>query len=192
MTTIDSRLILYGCLIVAALLNESKMMIQTFNAKGSEAFDKGSKYINAVVILSALIIAPFIALNSSIGGLPNQPLTMLSGVLVVVFGMWLRQYCFRLLGKSFTAAVNARSDQTVVDWGIYRYIRHPSYLAGLILAVGLGLALANGILILVLAGLYTSAILYRITVEEQALVETIGAPYVNYKKRTKSLIPFIF
>ena len=32
---------------------------------------------------------------------------------------------------------------------------------------------------------------YRIAVEERALVQTIGAPYSDYMKRTYRLIPFV-
>jgi len=34
--------------------------------------------------------------------------------------------------------------------------------------------------------------LYRISVEEQALREHIGQPYIEYMQRTKRLIPFIY
>jgi protein-S-isoprenylcysteine O-methyltransferase Ste14 len=36
-----------------------------------------------------------------------------------------------------------------------------------------------------------AAYCYRIAVEERALVQTIGAPYSDYMKRTRRLIPFV-
>ena len=85
-----------------------------------------------------------------------------------------------------------RPDQAVVDRGPYHYVRHPSYTAGAILFLGIGLVLANWISPIVLMGAVSAVYGYRVGVEEHALLATIGDPYRSYMSRTKRFVPFVF
>ena len=66
------------------------------------------------------------------------------GVLMVFLGSVLRRYCWRTLGQYFTGDVKAKTDQPVIRSGPYRFVRHPSYTAAMIMFVGIGLALGIG------------------------------------------------
>jgi protein-S-isoprenylcysteine O-methyltransferase Ste14 len=114
------------------------------------------------------------------------------GMAVMVIGGLLRRYCFRTLGEHFQPVVNVVAGQPVIEKGLYRWIRHPSYSAAFFLFVGLGLALGNWLSLAIILLVMVIGYAYRIHVEEQALAETIGAPYREYMKRTKRLIPFIY
>ena len=74
--------------------------------------------------------------------------------------------------------------------GPYRWVRHPSYTGSLLTIAGVLLCLVNVAslfaLIIPLAG-YA----YRIRVEEDALVRSLGEPYRAYMRRTRRLIPFV-
>jgi protein-S-isoprenylcysteine O-methyltransferase Ste14 len=94
-------------------------------------------------------------------------------------------------GANFTGAVIVRPDQVVVDRGAY-YVRHPSYTAGAILFLGIGLALANWISLVVLMSAVSVVYGYRVGVEERALLATIGDSYRGYMSRTKRFVPFLF
>jgi protein-S-isoprenylcysteine O-methyltransferase Ste14 len=115
-----------------------------------------------------------------------------TGIALMIGGIVLRQTAIRTLGKYFTFTVRVRQEQPVVDFGPYRWIRHPSYTGALLTMAGVGLALTNwaSLVLILLAGAvgYT----YRISVEERALSETLGEPYAAYMRRTWRLIPFIF
>jgi protein-S-isoprenylcysteine O-methyltransferase Ste14 len=114
-----------------------------------------------------------------------------AGMLMLVLGSLLRRYCFRTLGEHFTGDVKASSSQPVIDSGPYRLVRHPSYTAGIMMFAGIGLALGNwlslGILIVATAATYG----YRVSIEERALLDTIGEPYRVYMKERKRFIPYI-
>jgi len=114
-----------------------------------------------------------------------------AGVSCVAVGGWLRRHCFRMLGSSFTFDVRVQSDQVVVDRGAYRFVRHQSYSAGLLLFGGIGLSLTNWISLVVALVPPVIAYAYRISVEERALVDTLGPAYVLYMKRTKRIVPFV-
>ncbi len=122
----------------------------------------------------------------------GQIICFWAGMVIMVSGGFLRRYCFRTLGAHFQPVVNVVAGQPVIEKGLYRWIRHPSYLAAYFLFLGMGLALANWLSLAVIFLVTSICYGYRIHVEEQALSETLGAPYREYMKRTKRLIPFVF
>ena len=114
-----------------------------------------------------------------------------AGIASVIAGGWLRRHCFRMLGASFTYDVRVDTSQMVVENGAYRYVRHPSYTAGLLLFGGIGLALTNWLSLVVAVVPQSIAYGYRISVEERALVAALGPAYSDYMRRTKRLVPFV-
>lgn len=154
--------------------------------------DAGSKRLIIVGQGLAMMAAFAIAQRLPSATLPHRVWLFWAGVAAMVGGSLLRRHCWRMLGASFTGAVIVRPDQVVVDRGAYRYVRHPSYTAGALLFCGIGLALANGISLLVLMVTVMGVYGYRVIVEERALETTIGAPYRSYIRRTKRFVPFLF
>lgn len=114
------------------------------------------------------------------------------GIAVIVAGSLFRRHCWRMLGASFTGDVRARSDQEVVTRGAYRVLRHPSYTAGILLNFGLGVALGSWVSVLLLAASSAAVYLYRMQVEERALLAAIGEPYRRFMETRKRLIPFVY
>ncbi|SFN88214.1 Protein-S-isoprenylcysteine O-methyltransferase Ste14 [Chryseobacterium oleae] len=114
------------------------------------------------------------------------------GEALILTGIIFRFIIIRSLGKYFTVDVTIKEDHQIKKEGFYKYLRHPSYAFSLLTSLGLGLYLNNW-LSLVLAFLPPFiAFTYRIKIEEQALVEQFGEEYIQYRKKTKKLIPFIY
>ena len=127
---------------------------------------------------------------------PASPVTRWSvfvlGIVVIVAGSLFRLWAIRTLGRFFTADVRVVSGQHVVTSGPYRLVRHPSY-TGLMLAfAGMGLALGNWLSLLVLVALPSIGLIFRIHVEEAALLARLGDPYRQYMSYTKRLLPGIW
>jgi protein-S-isoprenylcysteine O-methyltransferase Ste14 len=114
------------------------------------------------------------------------------GLAILLAGSALRRYCFRTLGRYFTGNVKVQADQPVIQHGLYRFVRHPSYTGGMLMYFGTGLALTNWLSILIIVGMGIVTYSYRVHVEENALGKSIGQPYVDYMERTKRFIPFVF
>ncbi len=115
-----------------------------------------------------------------------------AGIAVIVAGMLLRMYCWRVLGIFFTHTVTIANDHKVVDQGPYKFVRHPSYLGALMTLGGLGLAQHSwASLSMLLLGSFAIYI-YRIEVEERALEGALGDAYAQFKKSRKRLIPFVY
>jgi protein-S-isoprenylcysteine O-methyltransferase Ste14 len=80
----------------------------------------------------------------------------------------------------------------VVQNGPYRFIRHPSYSGTFLTMLGVGLAVTNWASLLFLLLFVLAGHLYRVRVEEQALMRILGQPYIAYMHRTKRFIPLVF
>lgn len=114
----------------------------------------------------------------------------IGGLMIAAVGQGLRLAAVRQLGPSFTFKIHTAPGQTVVNTGLYRFVRHPSYTGALICALGFTIAYTNWLaplMVLVLAYGYTR----RIPAEERAMVEGLGEPYKQYITGTKRLIPFV-
>jgi protein-S-isoprenylcysteine O-methyltransferase Ste14 len=122
----------------------------------------------------------------------HELLVFIIGLAILIAGSLLRRHCWRMLGSSFTGDVRASADQHVVDHGAYRFLRHPSYTAGIMLNVGVGVALGSWLSVALFAlGTY-AVYAYRIAVEERTLLAVIGEPYARFCASRKRLIPFIY
>lgn len=114
------------------------------------------------------------------------------GVAVFVVGMVLRWYSIIHLGRFFTVNVAIAADHQLMDTGPYRFVRHPSYTGALLAFIGFAMVLRNWASVLVISLPIAFAFLYRINVEERALVQALGERYRAYIERTKRLIPFVY
>ena len=113
------------------------------------------------------------------------------GVALLILGSLLRRWCFRTLGQYFTGDVKASVDQPVIRTGPYHYVRHPSYTAGIMMFTGIGLALGSWFSFLLISIASIATYWYRVTIEERALLGTIGEQYASFMKERKRFIPYV-
>jgi protein-S-isoprenylcysteine O-methyltransferase Ste14 len=114
------------------------------------------------------------------------------GIVLMAVGIAIRQWAVALLGGYFTTDVRVHTGQAVIDTGPYRWVRHPSYTGLLMTIVGIGLALGNWAALLVLIVVPTIGIVYRIRVEERALLDGIGEPYRRFAATRARLVPHLW
>jgi protein-S-isoprenylcysteine O-methyltransferase Ste14 len=114
-----------------------------------------------------------------------------AGLALFVGGTILRQVGKHALGKNYSYGLRTLKYQKLIQIGIFKYVRHPVTLAALIytLAIPLVFSSVYGFLVMLLI---IPLFLYRIKIEEKMLVEKFGSEYIQYMKRTKRLIPFIY
>ena len=150
--------------------------------------DNGSVILIRVLMFASVLIAIFLAINN-IAMLPDW--FFYPGIGLMVVGIIVRLWAILVLGRFFTLTVGVQKDQKVVDYGPYRFIRHPAYLGVFLIVIGIGFAVGSWVGILILLLMNGLAIGYRMYVEEKVLVSELGDDYIQYMKRTKRLIPFI-
>lgn len=154
--------------------------------------DANSKLILMMAQYVGMVAAFVIAATVPFGRLPYPLFFFWLGLAAMIAGGLLRRHCQRMLGSSFTGAVIVTAGHAVVERGAYRYVRHPSYTAALIIYFGIGTALGNWISLVALLAVICAAFLYRVSVEERALTDVIGDPYREYVQRTKRFVPLVF
>ena len=113
------------------------------------------------------------------------------GVVLFVAGGALRLWPVFVLGHRFSGLVAIQPGHTLVTSGVYRVIRHPSYLGLLVNSLGWGLAFRSGVGVL-LTAITIVPVLARIRAEEALLRSQFGAEYDAYRNRTSRLLPGIF
>jgi protein-S-isoprenylcysteine O-methyltransferase Ste14 len=159
-------------------------------AKG-ERTDQGS---TAVIVVSGWVgmFAAFAVANAPGFVLQRgQRFFFCLGLMSMLAGTAIRRHCWRTLGKYFTGNVKTAADQPVIQEGAYRWVRHPSYTGGMLMHLGVGLGLTNWLSIIFVTIPTLAAYFYRVRVEEQALLATMGSRYKEYMRRTKRFVPFV-
>jgi len=163
------------------------------SAASADSRDAGSVRVIVlgmwIATLTAFPVAWMPALQMPEGG---RLIAFFLGVAILAAGSLLRRHCWRLLGASFTGDVRAHSDQTIVRTGAYAVVRHPSYTAGILMNLGIGLALGSWASVVVLTLASIAVYSYRIAVEERALLAVVGEPYREYMRDRRRLIPFVY
>ncbi|MGH2892030.1 MAG: methyltransferase family protein [Solirubrobacteraceae bacterium] len=130
-----------------------------------------------------------IAPGASIG---NGPEVFAVGMALLVAGAALRWSSFWALAQYFTFTVDVSFDQSVVQAGPYRLLRHPGYAGGLLAMAGIAVVYANWV---GLAGFVVPCliiIIWRIRIEEAALLHTTGDQYRAYAAHHKRLVPLVW
>lgn len=116
----------------------------------------------------------------------------LLGIICILLGVALRWYAIWTLGHYFTRDVAVSADQQVIQRGPYRVVRHPAYSGTFLTMLGVGLAVTNWASLAALLICVFLGHLYRVSIEERALIQVIGQPYIEYMRHTRRFIPLVF
>lgn len=101
----------------------------------------------------------------------------------------IRRRAIAALGKFWSLHVEIRDCHQFVQSGPFRFVRHPAYLSMLLELLAGGLILNATIMLLVFPLLFFPVLLWRIRMEEKALMEKFGDSYRDYQRRIPALIP---
>lgn len=162
-------------------------------SKGTTTLDRRTRYYNAISLALGLCLSPVICSIPALRFAGFQaPIAFWAGIFAMCFGFILRHWSIYVLGKFFRTTVELEKDHKLVRRGPFRYIRHPSYSGIILFCIGYGLVAQNWLSFIAAVLFPTIALLYRIKIEEAALVQGIGVEYEEYQKNTKRLIPMIW
>jgi protein-S-isoprenylcysteine O-methyltransferase Ste14 len=114
------------------------------------------------------------------------------GMAIFLAGIGLRLWAFMALGRYFTFAIMVSPGQPVVTNGPYQAVRHPSYAGALLTCIGVGLMSANWVGVVAMTLLPLFVIVWRIHIEENALLTGLGERYHGYASRHRRLVPLVW
>ncbi len=186
MTRLLAALLLVAWLALEGLLRSGN---EARSWEGGDADRSSTRLIIAVYVVA--FAAPFLIGTNGFGATPVDSLLAWIGIAIGAVGLAIRSWSMRVLGRDYTRSLRTRDEQSVVDRGPYRVVRHPGYLGSVLVWAGSRLAVNWFIAILtvvVLLAMYG----YRIHAEERMLSEHFGPAYSEYKAHTWRLVPFVW
>lgn len=114
------------------------------------------------------------------------------GLVVMLAGVALRYTAIFSLGDRFTWRVAILPEHELMQDGVYRHVRHPSYTGGLISMYGVTLLFGSWIGFVVLSLTHVPIVVYRIRVEEKTLASHFGERWSRYAGKTWRLVPYLY
>jgi len=115
------------------------------------------------------------------------------GFILVVGGQLLRTIAMSTAGQNFSHQIvyEKKPEHTLVTYGVYSVVRHPSYTGWFVWSIATQIMLFNPVCILAYAYVSWTFFNTRILYEEQTLTNHFGAAYKQYQKDVPSGIPYV-
>ena len=186
MTRLLAALLLIAWLVLEGVLRSGN---EARSWEAGDADRSSTRLIVATYVVA--FVAPFLIGTKGFGATTTNSVLAWIGVAVGAVGLAIRSWSMRVLGRDYTRSLRTRADQTVVDRGPYRVVRHPGYLGSLLVWAGSRLAV-NWLVAIVTAAVLIGVYAYRIHAEERMLDEHFGDAYRAYKTHTWRLVPFVW
>ncbi len=148
-----------------------------------------------VAMLVTSFIAGFAPFNSwGFLGISLLPASIFSGFLGVGLCATGMGFCFwarRTLGGNWSGTVTLKKDHELIQSGPYGFSRHPMYTGILTGLLGAALTVGQvgnflGVVLL------TFAMIRKMGMEEAYMADHFGRLYLDYSRRVKRLVPFVY
>ena len=183
-----------GLLFVLMLIAGFVMLFKSpeFLAKRLDVKEKQSTQKGVIAVSGLMFIAGFV-----VAGLDYRfgwsqmpaPVTVIASVLFLIayalYAEVMRENAY------LSRTIKVEEGQTVVDTGLYGIVRHPMYMASILLFLMMPIVLGSWYALIVFA-VYPAVIVVRLKDEEELLTRELSG-YAEYKKKVKyRIIPFIW
>jgi protein-S-isoprenylcysteine O-methyltransferase len=180
-------------LTISVLWVASEIGLAVFRRSGPDAArkDSGSLLILNAVIYTAVAVGMYLGATGR-GHFPVPVTVFWLGLLAIVFGLAVRWWAVLSLRRFFTVDVAIHPDHRLVRIGPYRLVRHPAYAGSLLSFAGLAICGSSWVSLLVTLVPITAAFLYRIRVEERALLLAFPSEYREYSEHTFRILPGLY
>jgi len=170
--------------------NDPKLLERRMSAGPTAEKETTQKIIMLFASLGFIGLIIFPALDHRFAWSHVPPYAALAGDVLVVLG-WLAIF-FVFKENTFTSAtIELAPDQKVISTGPYAFVRHPMYAGGIVMLLGVPIALGSWWGLLVIVAMMP-ALIWRLFDEEKFLARNLQG-YVEYQKKVPyRLIPLIW
>jgi protein-S-isoprenylcysteine O-methyltransferase Ste14 len=152
------------------------------------ALGTGAFFLLSILYIGLVIagVEHFVAEGPLRLGFPFDSWAQLSGMIVSVIGYAVFLWSVLARGK-YATSWEMPSEQKLVTWGPYRYVRHPSYLAYFLLFTGLLLLLLN--LLALVPFVAVPGYVHITDIEDEMLRRRFGDAAREYQRVTGRFVP---
>tara|TARA_Y100000310_G_scaffold342259_1_gene444726 strand:+ start:3445 stop:4026 length:582 start_codon:yes stop_codon:yes gene_type:complete len=176
--------VLFSIIFLIVFLVEVRILLRYRNKKDDK---KSLNYILLGIFLP-LFLAIWLSFHY-FGAIDNRFSYL--GIVLIIAGFVLRQSSIFSLKKFFVPIVAKQKGHRLIRSGPYRFLRHPSYTGLFLEVVGVGFGLSNIVPVVLAIVLLLPAIIYRIRIEENFLMNNLRG-YRDYMKDTWKLLPLVY
>jgi len=159
--------------------------------------NKPKTYLQKVPLnVSAFILVVIIFAIFGVGALSKENLNeffnvRVSGLIVFIIFSWTQIWSFKYLGKNYSQEIIVTKDHELITSGPYKFIRHPQYLSQLLSDLGAGVALGGFVAVPLVILLEIPLFVLRAKKEEEIMKQHFGDKFLEYKKQSGFMIPFL-
>lgn len=165
----------------------------TKKVKSQESFLKRFLFYWLPLIVAILLLGPGEWFGHTLirgNFVPHTNFIGIIGLVFCILGAIIACWSRYKLGRNWSLSVQKKENHELIQSGIYKIVRHPIYTGLLLLFFG------NTIIVGDYRGIIAVLIVFisfwlKLTKEEKLLTENFGSQYIEYRKRTKALIPYI-
>lgn len=187
--------ILFLCLLfvpmlimgVVMMISARDLLRKRLDAKEKQAAQKGVQSLSGLVFIAGFVLAG-LDFRWSWSQVPTAVTVAASAVFLIGYGLYaevMRENAY------LSRTVKVEEGQTVVSTGLYGIVRHPMYLASILMFLTIPLVMGSWYALIPFA-LYPALMVVRIKDEEKLLTAEL-AGYEAYKSKVKyRLIPFVW
>lgn len=165
-----------------------------FRAKVGASKEKPKSYLQSVpVYLSTLTLIGIILGVFEVGTLeylPSYGPIRITGLIFFLVFSWVQILSVKTLAENYSQDVLIYKDHRLVTSGIFKIVRHPQYIAQVLMDLGAAAALLSYI-VLPFAIIEIPLLIMRAIMEEKLLEKYFRDNYKEYKKNSGFFIPFI-
>lgn len=145
--------------------------------------------VSGLLLLIAILVASVEPLYTP-GSLVLSPMIVI-GTTMFVIGLIITVRAQMTISTNYSWTLEIRDGHTLVESGLYKYVRHPIYTGTLIRLISIPV-FTSSLPGFILSLLSIPVLNYRIGLEEGMLIEEFGEEYERYKERTWRLFPYIY
>jgi protein-S-isoprenylcysteine O-methyltransferase Ste14 len=178
--------------VVVMIFASVAAMFTSANLSSGRREDTGNRWIIVPILVIGFLLAWLPAYTDRRGVWTiDGDAVRYTGLALFVVGSALRLGPVFVLGRRFSGLVAIQEGHSLVTDGLYRVIRHPSYLGLLLGLFGWDLIFRSAIGVLVSLPMILPLVA-RMNSEEALLESEFGEVYSDYRRRTWRLLPFLY
>jgi len=169
---------------------DPKLLERRINAGPGAEKEKSQKIIQFLAAIAFIAVIVFPAIDHRFAWSTVPPYAVAAGDILAALGLLVIFFVFK--ENTFTSAIiEVGTEQKIISTGPYAFVRHPMYTGGLIMLLGVPLALGSWWGLFTIIPI-TLVIIWRLLDEEKFLAKNLSG-YSEYQNKVRyRLLPFIW